>query len=63
MSYEVIHKYKGFEIEKKEKYYSQGTETWYVVKGVINSRHFDRLKDAKQFIDWHIDRKEKEANK
>lgn len=43
----IIHEYKGFLIEKVEKYYSQGTERFYRVDG----KCFEKLKEAKQYID------------
>lgn len=42
-----FHIYKGVEIEKVKKYYSQGDEVYYR----IGNEHFDKLKDAKHYID------------
>jgi hypothetical protein len=58
-SFETIHDYKGYEIEKKEKYYFQGSEKWYIIRGVYGS--FDRLKDAKRYIDLYLTDLSKEA--
>lgn len=41
------HIYKGVEIEKVEKHYAQGNERYYRIGNEI----FDRLKDAKHYID------------
>lgn len=46
---QITHEYKGVDIEKVTKYYSQGIETYYRIKGV--DQKFWRLKDAKQYID------------
>lgn len=48
----TIRNYNGYEIEKKEKYYFQGSEKFYVIRGVYGS--FDRLKDAKRYIDLYL---------
>lgn len=40
------HIYKGIEIEKVEKHYSQGNEIYYK----IGNEHFAKLKDAKHYI-------------
>lgn len=45
--YEQIHKYRGYIITKKERYYAQGNEKFYTVDGQI----FWTLKDAKAYID------------
>lgn len=47
---EIIHDYKGIEIQKVVKYYSQGDEIFYRVENV-EDRVFLRLKDAKHYID------------
>lgn len=47
---QIIHEYKGSEIKKVVKYYSQGNETFYTVENKI----FDRLKDAKHYIDHNL---------
>lgn len=47
---DIVHKYKGFEIKKIERYYFQGTEICYVIKG-ISEEVFYKLKDAKSYID------------
>ena len=48
----VIHLYKGYEIEKVVKYYMQGTEIYYrLFDKSGKEQRFDRLKDAKSFVD------------
>ena len=46
---QIIHEYKGIEIEKVVKYYSQGIETYYTVENT--DKIFFKLKDAKHYID------------
>lgn len=46
---QIIHTYKGVEIKKVVKYYSQGNETFYRIEST--NEVFFRLKDAKQYID------------
>lgn len=49
---DIIHLYKGVKIEKVEKYYAQGKEVFYrLVDKNGNLQVFDRLKDAKSFVD------------
>lgn len=50
---DIIHEYKGFLIKKVEKYYSQGTERYYLVNGKV----FPTLKEAKKHIDKMEERK------
>ena len=50
---EISHEYKGCEIKKVVKYYLQGCETYYVFDEI----HFERLKDAKRYIDLMGERK------
>lgn len=48
----IIHKYKGYEIVKHEHRYccaTSWTEIWYKIKGV--DKHFEKLREAKQYID------------
>ena len=49
---QIIHEYKGIEIEKVVKYYSQGNETFYRVENT--DKIFFRLKEAKQYIDHDL---------
>ncbi len=44
---EIIHEYKGCEIKKVTKYYSQEHEIFYLFDGKV----FGCLKDAKRYID------------
>lgn len=44
---EIVHEYKGCEIKKVVKHYSQGNEVFYL----FDDKVFDRLKDAKHYID------------
>jgi hypothetical protein len=46
---QIIHEYKGIEIEKVVKHYSQGDETFYRVENT--NKIFYKLKDAKHYID------------
>lgn len=45
----IIHEYKGYDIKKTVKRYSQGDETFYRIDGVNET--FWRLRDAKEYID------------
>lgn len=48
----ITHLYKGVEIEKVERYYMQGSEVFYrLFDKNRNLQVFDRLKDAKSFVD------------
>lgn len=50
----IIHKYRDYKIEKVENYYFQGKEVYYRCDGI----HFERLKDAKKYIDIKEDIKQ-----
>ena len=51
---DIIHEYKGCKIEKVINYYFQGSEIFYRCDGL----HFERLKDAKEYIDRMEGKKE-----
>lgn len=55
---DIIHEYKGYEIKKVVKYYFQGYERYYVFDGM----HFERLKDAKRYIDLRGNNNERLSN-
>lgn len=51
---DIIHIYKGYEIKKVEKYYSQGREVYYTT--ISSSEPFYTLRDAKKYIDKKVER-------
>lgn len=47
---DIIHRYNGFKIIRKERTYWRGNEVFYIIEG-IEDEIFWRLKDAKLYID------------